>query len=370
MICFALCVGVAAVVIGGVIIKKVQDLDEDLQLKLSQLNDFAGLDMYDISDPIKKYNVFKIPNKSIKISDYIYSLGKKDHPVFGEVESIAFITIEGKKYPKAIFRKGNTDDRDIKQMKDSSIILPPLVPENFSLPEYPPKCCSYMNGYPKWDEPQSFTLDPTNSLNLDIKMLTKIINSTLLTWEFSILHNIVNSTSSSNKNKTKTLYSNEVTLGIISSFDINDPNNANDISFAYIEDVRILSVTIIYYIPIQNVLVEGDIFINMNNDKIGDAVIDSSKFDLYTLILKNLGNFFGLRETPQSSDCKNSVMYPIVSLSEVKRTLINEDISCINLLYSDFGNLTILQTSSGSHEFGFIIRPILLFILIMVIFWK
>jgi len=363
MICFAFFVGVAAVVIGGVIIKKVQELDEDLQDKLSQLDDFVGLDMSEFeSDPIKKYNVFKIPRKSIKISDYIYNLGKRNHPVSGEVETIAFITIGGKKYPKTIFRKG---DKDFSESSDKKReILPSFPSENFSLPEYPPKCCSYMNGYPKWEEPQSFNLDPTNSLNLDIKMMREVINNSLLTWEFSLLCN-----SNSTLNKNETLYSNELVLGIVSSFAINEPNDVNDISFAYIEDVRILSVSIIYYIPIQNILVEGDIFINMNNNNIGDSVVDPSKFDLYTLILKSLGNFFGIRETSQSSNCKESVMYPVISPSEVKRTLIDDDISCINLLYSDFGNLKALQANSGAPEFSFI-SPVLLFILIIVIFWK
>jgi hypothetical protein len=349
MFILLLSLSIVTVVLGGLILKEIRD---DVNNTLDQINGITDLSMSELEqDPIKRYNVFEIPDDAVKVSDFIYSLGKRNHEIFGKVESIAFVTIGVKKHHGMVSRKGGVDFSEYtskeKIRKDPEeerrIVYPPL-------PSITPNCCSYLNGNLKWNSTQSFNLDPTNSLTLSSKFVTEVVNRSVIEWGFSM--------------ENRFIYPN-LSIGIVSSNSLKDPNGINDISFAYISNPDIISVSMMYFIPIQNTLVEGDLFFNINKG-IGDGSVDPSKFDLYTLSLKSFGSFFGLRPTQTSSDCVNSVMYPTISPGELKRTLTGDDFSCLGMLYSS--NEIGVEINSASMELKLIHPFILNLINLLVIF--
>lgn len=181
-------------------------------------------------------------------------------------------------------------------------------------------CCNVISSNLIWRVIVNLRVDTTNLENIEEDYIKNILNESIFRYETAIGDTIFG----------------EIEYTIIQNFELNQPNGLNDIIFAPIESPTTIALTNVRFIlnGENPQFVEADIIINSNFMFSGE-VFDSEKFDLFSILMHEMGHLLGLAHPPTISECSESTMFATAIPGEIKkRDLTDDDNICISTLYS------------------------------------
>jgi len=280
----------------------------DYYKNIDQVGDLLVINRY------KLRKNYELPAEHIKITEHVYKIDNTDKRTNRSISTVVFIT--------TLDRGDKDQDMDIKNEKefDSSDISPPF-------------CCTYIEGDARWYSPIVFKIDPSNSLGISESYVME--TTTNMVNEYETLATGFQ------------LYQSYEFTTLPSFLDPNTPDGLNTETFGIINIDGVIGVTITHISTDgATEIFEADVIIN-ELFNIGDATLDSSKYD-YESVKKHEGlHFIGIGHVPTVSQCSGSTMYPTLGSGETnKRSLTLDDQLCVTALYDDN---TVQQVNSASH---------------------
>ena len=279
------------------------------------------------SDPIKlnpissgSFNV-EMPSKDRMINPYIYNLGFRSFRGRDNIETIVF------------FHPISMDAREFQ----ASI------------------CCVVIATCAIWKTTEDYVVDPSNNDGLSANFVTQSILSATTQYNDAIPFNVFGN----------------LVVDSFGNIDTSTPDGKNEIFFGTIQNPNIIAAAFVHGVfngPTENrIIIESDIILNDNSPNFvwGNASVDSSKMDLQNIITHELGHYIGLDHPPTIPQCSDSTLYPTASIGETqKRSLSNDDIQCIQSLYSpECQTLTSDSSSSNIMKISYIV---ILYILLLI----
>lgn len=258
---------------------------------------------------VKKYNTFAkngggiydLPAENMRITEHVYKIENFDHTKNKKFDTLVFIT------------KLVDNEREGGSQVDGHPISNDISP---------PFCCDYISDGARWYEQFEYQLDPSNTLGISSSYINSVIES-------SIEH-IENATPEFQ------IHSPFTEVSLPDFVDPNIPDGLNTISLGIINLEGVLAVAITHIQGSSTPeIFEVDIIFNEQFD-IGDAQVDSNKYDLWSIALHELGHGVGLGHVPTSSSCSGSTMWPSIGIGEIsKRDFTVDDETCVRALYDD-----------------------------------
>lgn len=248
-----------------------------------------------------KAPVFTIPDKAIRVTDNIFSLGSAFDP--GSQSIVEGYMIIHKKTPDA-------------------------RPESNQKTGRPGACYTYLSKGAKWKNTENWIMNSDNHSGLNSGDIFTILDESINKWE-DATDGIINN------NVSTDILGQGTTTNSTLSADNSAPDNENEVYFANIDDASTIAVTTVWGIlsgPVeQKKLVEWDmVFDDVKFD--WSTTGEQLKMDLENIATHELGHAVGMGDL--YNNCVNETMYGIADNGETnKRDLNTGDITGISLLY-------------------------------------
>ncbi|MDO8467339.1 MAG: matrixin family metalloprotease [Nanoarchaeota archaeon] len=168
----------------------------------------------------------------------------------------------------------------------------------------------------KWKTfPVTYTINPTNSLNISESFITSAVQTSAETWDAAT---------------SQELFSDAYVINYTAQYGTQNFQNA--IAFGDYPDNNVIAVTSVWYTRVGKQIVEFDQLYNTRFDW-GDATLNPLVMDLQNIATHELGHGVGLADI-YSTTCTGVTMYGYSTEGETsKRTLEQPDVTGLQGMY-------------------------------------
>jgi len=263
-------------------------------------------------NPSKGQTVVIIPDRAIKVSPGVFSLGTASDYNGRKVEGYALVH-----YKEGFGKPAGCNNDGVCQGWESSNCADCAGSGGKSDVS---TCYGFLSKGAKWKEVEPYLVDPTNIRGLEETFIRDNLAFDISKWENAALKDILG---------------NEIS-GIVDGVDLESPDNKNEIYFGDIGQSGAIGVTVVWGIfggpPAGRKLVEWDqVYDQVDFD--WSAAGEVGKMDFENIATHELGHSVGLNDLYEDK-CSEQTMYGYANFGEIKkRTLELGDIIGINNLY-------------------------------------